>query len=66
MEPVKRAVRVPADNCPDCMSDHTLFLMASFNDATPGDGGRSTMQVSYRCWICGRSWTTSWEMEHTA
>lgn len=66
MEPVKRAARVPADNCPQCMSDHTLFVMASFKDPEPGSMVSPSMQVSYRCWMCSNSWITSWAMERVA
>lgn len=66
MEPVKRAVRLPADNCPECMSESTIFVMASFREPEQGSLVSPSMQVSYRCRVCSNSWITAWAVERVA
>lgn len=67
----KRAIRVPADNCPDCNGSDTYATVATFEHGFHPDelfAAPQGIEVSYRCRRndCRRSWITSWAMEFTA
>jgi hypothetical protein len=61
----KRAVRIPADNCPECLGSETYATMATL---THDDTGTffSGIEVAYRCRNvqCANSWITAWAMEY--
>ena len=62
-----RSIRVPADNCPECLGEQTDILeMRAYSRLTyPMYGPNGSMTVAYGC-ACGNTWQTHWAVEFVA
>lgn len=68
MEPVDRAVRVPADDCPNCdgSDTHTASMERYGASTFPEYGPLGSMRVRYHCSTCNNTWACMWAVEFVA
>lgn len=65
MDRPQRAIRVPADNCPECLGDKTSAREARFYASSAGYPDSPCIRVHYGC-PCGNTWVTAWATEFIA